>query len=99
VPNKTLPKVLLVFLPLLLIIILLGLFIRAQKSNNPTSVNQTEITPAPTATGFIPSKWAGDEEVLSMEADLNSLEKKLQGVDLKQLPLLPPVLDMNINFK
>lgn len=98
-PNKTLPKVLLIFLPIILIVFLLGIYYRAQKVNPPAATEQAETTPTPTSAGFIPSKWAGDEEVIALEDDLNNLEQKLQLVDLKQLPLLPPVLDLKINFE
>jgi hypothetical protein len=99
VQTKIFPKILLIFLPIILIIFLLGLYYRAQKADPPSNTQQTEITPTPTFQNFVPSKWAGDEEVLTLETELNLLEKKLQEVDLKQLQLLPPVLDMNINFK
>jgi hypothetical protein len=99
VPNKTLPKILLIFLPIILVVFLLGLYLRAQNVNPETTVSEVVLTPTPTPLDFVPSKWAGDEDVISLESDLNSLEQKLQQVDLKMPQLLPPVLDMNINFK
>ena len=98
-PNKILPKILLIFLPIVLIVFLLGIYYRAQKITPPTTIEQTNISPTPASEDFVPSKWAGDEEVLSLENDLNSLEQKLQKVNLKQTQLLPPIVDMKISLK
>jgi hypothetical protein len=82
VQTKILPKILLIFLPIILIVFLLGIYSRAQNVNPPTVTQQPKITPTPTPIDFVPSKWAGDEEVLSLENDLNAVENKLQDVDL-----------------
>jgi hypothetical protein len=99
VPNKTLPKILLIFLPIILVVFLLGLYLKAQNTNPEAVVSESVLTPTPTPLDFVPSKWAGDPDVVALETDLTNLEQKLQQVDLKQSQLLPPVMDMNLNLK
>lgn len=93
-----LAKIFLTFLPLVMIAILVLMVIKL--SGKKPEVSPGPGGPEPTPTPILtPTKWASDEEVLGIEKDLFQLEEDLKNVDLKQVPLYPPVLDMNVEFK
>lgn len=79
-----------------LIIFLAGKNINEKRTTTTTEKNSP--TPTPTPEIFIPSKWAGDQQVLDIESSISKLEKDLEQVDLKELQLLPPVLDVEVRF-
>ncbi len=43
-----------------------------------------------------PSAYVNDEVVLKIEKDLEALEQELNALDLDELQLRPPVLDLNV---
>lgn len=45
-----------------------------------------------------PSAYATDEAVLKIEKDLGILEKELDVVDLDELRLHPPLIDLNVEY-
>lgn len=45
-----------------------------------------------------PSAYATDEAVLRIEEELGILEKDLDTVDLEELRLRPPVLDLKVEY-
>lgn len=45
-----------------------------------------------------PSAWVTDEAILKIEKDLGILEKDLDTVDLDELRLRPPVLDLKVEY-
>lgn len=54
-------------------------------------------TPATIETNLRPSSpYATDAAVLKIEEDLKNLDQELQGTDLKEAGLNPPVLDMEV---
>lgn len=95
--NK-IPKILMLSLPILILVLVIFLFARIQKQLPTTTTGGEVPTPTPTPEVFVPSKWAGDEEVLGIESNILNLEKDLESVDLKELQLLPPSLDMEVKF-
>lgn len=58
-------------------------------------------TPTPTPIGEIatPSAYATDSAILEIEANLKAIEKDLPATDLRETGLLPPVLDMEVEFE
>lgn len=60
-------------------------------------------SPTPTATPVVatptPSRYATDSGVLKIEADINTLDGELSGVDLEESNIKPRPLDFDINFK
>lgn len=85
-------------LPVLILILVIFLFGKIKGQQITTTTGVPSPTPTPTPEIFVPSKWAGDEEVLSIESNVLNLEKDLESVDLRELQLLPPVLDMEVKF-
>ena len=96
--SKILPKILMYLLPVLILVLVIFLFGKVRQQQITTTTGGEIPTPTPTPEAFIPSKWAGDEEVLGIESNVLSLEKDLESVDLKELQLLPPSLDMEVKF-
>jgi len=96
VNNIKLAKILMVLLPIIILVLMIFLSLKAKKQ---APVTKEEVSPpTPTPEAFTPSKWAGDEEVLKIESELLNLEELLKNVDLKESQLLPPVLDMEVKF-
>lgn len=99
-PNHKFLKIILISLPIvLLILVLLTIYL----SNNNASQISTNVQPTPTVstpsqTPFNPSKWAGDEDVLSIETKLNDLENEMGNTDLRLQQILPPSLDTKVTF-
>lgn len=85
-------------LPVLILVLVIFLYSRITKQPITTSLGEPVISPTPTPEIFVPSKWAGDEEVLSIESNILNLEKDLESVDLREPQLLPPSLDMEVKF-
>jgi len=86
-------------------VVLLVAFTFVNKSRFLTPILIPKPTPTPTLTPlpievFVssPSAYATDEAVLKIEKDLVSLEKDLDTVDLEELPLRPPVLDLKVEY-
>lgn len=98
--TKIISKILFLFILIIFLLTLLAILISAKK--NSSNVSQQGLTPTvatPTPTIFFnPSKWAGDNEVLSIESETGLLEKDMENVDLKLLPLMPPNLDTEVKF-
>lgn len=96
--KSILAKIFLTLLPLMMIAILISMVIKL--SGKKPEVSPGPGGPEPTPTPILtPTQWANDEEVLGIEKDLFQLEEDLKNVDLKQVPLYPPILDMNVKFK
>lgn len=82
---------------LLLLTIIASIF---QNMNKGKTVEQPLATasPTPEETTFIPSPYADDEEVLSIEDKVMKLEGELELVDFRDETLLPPSLDWQVEF-
>lgn len=97
--KRKLGKYLMYLLPLvvLLVFTLLLLFIR--KKVPTTSTLPPELTPTSVSTEQIAqSRWATDSGVLEIEDKIFLIEKKLEAVDLQEVKLQPPILDMDISL-
>lgn len=99
--NHKFLKIILISLPVvLLILVLLTIYISNQNSNQiSTNVQPTPTINTPSTAPFNPSKWAGDEDVLSIETQLNDLENNMGSTDLRLQQILPPSLDTNVTFE
>lgn len=80
------------------ITILLLLFLTSRKPGEKIFL---PVVPSPTPTIIETpvhpsSPYATDAAVLKIEEDLKSLDQELQGTDLKEAGLNPPVLDMEV---
>ena len=90
----------LIFLLPLLILIIFTLLLVAIKKKLPTSTTLSPgqiPTPTP-AEFFLPSRWATDAGVLQIEIGLSELEDKLKTVDLQEVQLQPPILDIEVKL-
>ncbi len=73
----------------------------SQKENETMSLEE----PTPTETTEFreeltsPSLYATDSALLKIEEEVKKLEEKIQGTDLKEAYLTPPLLEMGIDFK
>lgn len=95
-------KIILILSGALVLILLLVLVIVG--SNNRVLILPTPTPePIPTPTPFVetiasPSAYATDSAVLKIGDDINDLENQLQNIDLKDNYLLPPAINLDINF-
>lgn len=85
----------------LVLVLLLAL---TQKQTASNGVPTPTSTPTPTPTPFMPtisspSAYATDSAVLEIENDISSIVQQLQNVDLKENDILPPAINLNINFE
>ncbi len=97
--KKRFGKYLVYLLPLgILIVFTLLLFGIKRKVPTSTSLPpEALITPTPTLT-FPASRWATDAGVLTIETDLKAVENDLDNVDLQEIKLQPPILDLEISL-
>lgn len=98
--NHKILKIILISLPIvLLVLVLLTLFLSRNNSNQvSTNLQPTPTMAFPSSAPFNPSKWAGDEDVLSIESQITELENNMGSTDLRLQSILPPDLDMAVNF-
>lgn len=98
--NPKILKIILILLPIILMALLAFFYF---SSHNNGQVRTSSLpTPTPTiypTTPFKPSKWAGDETILSIESEINALESEAGKTDLRLQPILPPALDTQIKFE
>lgn len=96
--KSLLAKFVLTFLPLAMIAILIFMVVKlsGKKPEVSPGPGGAEASPTPVLS---PTAWASDEEVLGIEKEIFDLEEDLKNVDLKQAPLYPPVLDMEVRFE
>jgi len=99
VQNHKILKLILILLPVILLVLVLAIiFIPKNSSLVSTSVKPTPTIVNPSIAPFNPSKWAGDEDVLSIESQITALENEMGNTDLRLQQILPPDLDMAIKF-
>ena len=59
----------------------------------------TTLTPSPVEyKSEYPSAYAEDLVILQLEEEIRVLEKQISGVDVREIELMPPILDFNIDF-
>lgn len=99
---KLLVVVVTVFVFLILILLIAAVL---TGSMNQTGTVAPTATPAPVSSSPLPqveitnpSKYATDSGVLKIEADVDSLSKEMDSVDLRQSTLRVPALDFDIKF-
>ncbi|MEK7470956.1 MAG: hypothetical protein AAB622_03100 [Patescibacteria group bacterium] len=94
--NKKMFYLLSGILGLLILIIIVGVIYKISGS----FTSKVKVTPTPTATGQ--NINTVNQENLSpldkMENDLNGVKIKIDNLDVKQLPLTPPVINYKIKF-
>ena len=92
---------------LIFVILLSGLAYGAisiiKKSVNGSKQNGGQITSMSTPTPlsfrpYKPSIYAGDEEIMTLEEDLEILRKEISGTNIRENILEPPQLDFKIEF-
>lgn len=85
----------------LVVLILLSLLMRLMPKGLPilTTSPTPSATPVVIVATPIPSKYATDEAILKIEADIQGLETEMGQVELDETNLRPRPLDFNINFK
>ena len=98
--NHKFLKIILISLPgVLLILVLFTIYLSNQNSSQiSTNFQPTPTVSTPSTTPFNPSKWAGDEDVLSIESQITTLETDMGNTDLRLQQILPPDLDMAVKF-
>lgn len=87
------------FLGLLILVIPL---LNQSLNRRPSLLPSPSPSPSPTPIKeeiTSPSIYATDSAVLKIEAELKTIESKLQSTDLREKGLNPPVLDMDVNFE
>lgn len=87
-------------LPLVVLLVFTALLIVIKKKVPTTSTLPSEAgltTPAPEETLPL-SRWATDSGVLEIEEKISQTEEKLDGVDLQEIKLQPPILDMDVSL-
>lgn len=101
-PKKKLnlqPKYLLIGLAVVIVVLALASFlprlVSKQQSNLPL-----EVTPTPEITPIIekPSNYATDSAVLSIESELEIIEKDLRETKFSNEDLIPPQIDLEVKF-
>jgi len=93
-------KYLMYLLPLVILLVFTVLLIAIKKkiptsSTLPPEANLTTPTPEES----IPlSRWATDSGVLEIEEKILLIEDKLEAVDLQEVKIQPPILDMDVSL-
>jgi len=95
---KNILKAAMLFLPVILIIFLFSMIAKLEKSKPESEVVAPQEEPTATPQVFAPTRWATDSAVLEIEETVLQIEKELEGLDLNQASLHPPVLDLNVGF-
>ena len=88
-------------LPLIILVFLVAMLIKIQKDNS-SSITTTNLSPTPTPIPTIEenlSPWAKDEQVLKLDQSIKQIEISLERVDLKEIGLIPPILDYEVKFE
>lgn len=92
-------KYLMFLLPLMFLIIFILLLVTIKKKMPTSTTLSPGQIPTPTpAEFFLPSRWATDAGVLKIETGLSELEDKLKTVDLQEVQLQPPILDIEVKL-
>lgn len=97
-PKEILGKLVMVALPIILILSLVVMVIKLAEKGPEVAPGPGGAQVSPTPTSLSPTRWSTDSGVLEVEKEISRLEKNLEEVDLKQAPLYPPVLDMEVEF-
>lgn len=97
--KPLLAKILMTFL--IIFVLLVGVnalfdFTGKKPATTQEMEKQSEIPPSPAR---VSSRWASDSAVLAIEENLKNLKEESQKTDLKELPLLPPILDLKITLE
>ncbi len=81
----------------LLVFTLLLLIIRRKVPTSSTLPPELNPTSVPTEQ-IVQSRWATDSGVLEIEDKIILIEDKLEAVDLQEVKLQPPILDMDVSL-
>lgn len=98
--NKPLlAKVLMMFLLVLLILFGANLIFKLARQQPTTTPKTGEDLLLPSGEPTKPlSRWATDSGVLAIETNLKQLSREGKSLDLKELSLLPPLIDIKLDF-
>lgn len=102
VDKSFLKKLIRVFFIIFFLLILVFIGSRLIQTLQQNGVEEQGDGQAPTTAPFSPfrpSVYADDPDVLSLEQDINVLEREISRVILREDSLFPPSLDFKINFK
>lgn len=92
-------KYLMYLLPLVILLVFTVLLIAIKKKVPASSTLPPEAITTPTPEESIPlSHWATDSGVLEIEEKIILIEDKLEAVDLQEVKLQPPILDMDVSL-
>ncbi len=85
-----------------IVLLIVGSIIKSLKPAKPSSTpipTPAALPPLPTPAGIgIPSRYATDSAVLKIDADVKSLQTKLEGTDLDESNLKPPTINFFVSF-
>ena len=87
-------------LPLVILLVFTVLLVAIKKKVPTSSTLPPEAvltTPTPEES-FPLSLWATDSGVLEIEEKITLIEEKLEVVDLQEVKLQPPILDMDVSL-
>ena len=86
-------------LPLIILLIFIVLLVVIKKKVPTSTTLPPELIPTPEPTErVIESKWATDSGILEIEEKIILIEEKLKAVDLQEIKLQPPILDMDVSL-
>lgn len=91
--------ILMILIPFVLFVIIILLITRPKQEKTPVITSQPTLMPSPTPTiPMTPSKWATSSAILDLDTRLMELNNRIDSTDLKEIPLLPPALDLEVKF-
>ena len=97
--RRKVGKYLMYILPLVVLLIFTILLVIIKKKVPTTTTLPPELIPTPGTTGIIiKSKWATDSGVLEIEEKIVLIEDKLGAIDLQEVKIQPPILDMDVSL-
>jgi len=96
--KKIFGKLAMVLLPTVLILSLIFMVVKIKERMPEVAPGPGGAQVSPTPGPLSPTRWATDSAVLAIERQLLKIEKDLESVDLSQVKLHPPVLDMEVEF-
>ena len=97
--KRKLGKYLMYILPLVVLLIFTILLLIIKKRVPTSTTLPPDLIPTPGTTEIIiESKWATDSGILEIEEKIILIEDKLGAVDLQEIKLQPPILDMDVSL-
>jgi hypothetical protein len=97
-------KLIYIFLPLAVFLVVLSILVNAIKGNQPKPSTRISVTLTPTPTLNIPVPYqpvqiSSSSAFFSFVATLSGINNQLDNVDLQELPLAVPKIDLHVSFE